>query len=693
MAAPRIRAEPRQPSAGEELVVRVVTGSAASLDLDDGTVLRLTADALTVEGSERDVLVVADGRPVSRARGASLRFDLQAAADLRALRQEASGRSPGWHAERLAAEQERDATTGLRHHYDVIPDPPPPGRPATVWVDSDVPLRGGSVSYTVDGSEPTTGTSDTAPLRPSGGRWAATIPGQPAGTRVRYRIEARMVDDAAAHPMADAASGFVYPAVHVPFVRPPRDLFSYVVGSPSPPDWARDAVIYHALVDRFADDSGGEVPGDGLTLLAFAGGTIRGLIRRLDHVAELGCTVLWVSPLHAGETHVCYDVRDHFAVEPRLGTLDDARALCAEAHRRGLRVLLDLQMSYLGARHPVAEAVGRHRDHPRAGWFLWATDPVRRFGWLGGNPSFAAVDHSDAEARAHLLDAARFWLELGFDGFRFDSAAAAPFDFWSEVGQIVRTERPEAFTVAEAPGPLAQCVRYHGRLDGFLDFELSAALRNLVATGDLAPSAFDRVVAERDGLPPGLLAPAFVESHDGDRFWFLAGGDERRLRLALLLLMALPGPPVLYYGTEVGLDQQAGGDCDLVARAPMPWSRLDDDRLAWVRRAVAARHRSRPLRRGGRRTLLVDDERSVYAFARSLDGEHVVATANLGLVRRVLTVPVGDLWPDGSRLAAFPEGPDLAVEGGTVTIDLDALDGVLLAPPPVRDPVKGRDGG
>ena len=597
-------------AAADELLVEVRAGESGETRLDDGTTLVLSPAELCVDGPDRDVLVIADGRHVQRFRGTHARVDLSAAADIARV---------GWTPDRdaLTREVERDETTGLRHRYDTTPIAPSEGDSVTVWLRSDETLHGGRLEWWNEDDS-----GEVALEQHADGRWFAEIPPQMAGALVRYRIT---VDSGAgSRDVSDAAPDFAWPRPGITFLRPPRTTFAYGVGVGEPQPWLRDAVVYHLLVDRFAAPDGGEVTGE-TGHLGFAGGSVAGAAKRLDHIADLGADVVLVSPITAGDMHVCYDVRDHMAVDSRLGTTADARAFCEAAHDRGIRVILDWEASYFGARHPFVESARKDPASPQRDWFLRDREG-RLLGWYGGNPTFIPVDHDNADARRHLIEAAAFWLDLGFDGFRLDSAHAASFGFWSEFALAVRKVAPDAATFVEATKPLPFCRTFAGRSDAFLDFELHGVLRGFAGKGTSSASELDSVISSRDALSD-ILPLSFIESHDCDRFTAEAGAE--RLLLALTLLLTLPQTPLLYYGTEVGLLQKGVGNVEAFARTPMPWGDSQDrDLFAKVRDLVQLRRRSRAVRSGDRRTLRVDDARRLYAYARTIEDEAVVVVAN-----------------------------------------------------------------
>ena len=186
---------------------------------------------------------------------------------------------------------------------------------------------------------------------------------------------------------------------------------------------------------------------------------------------------------------------------------------------------------------------------------------------------------------------------------------------------------------------------FTGRMDGALDFGLLEAMRGFFAFDALSPSEFDRLLRRHFAFfgeaEASLLLPSFLDNHDMNRFLYSVGGDVRRLKLAALCQFTLPGPPILYYGTEVGLSQERPADPLEEARLPMLWGDAQDrDLLAYFRALIALRRAGGEVWRGKRRTLLVDDARGVYAYA---CGHRVIVLNNSAQPVHVrLRVPSGE---------------------------------------------------
>lgn len=393
-----------------------------------------------------------------------------------------------------------------------------------------------------------------------------------------------------------------------------------------PPDWVRDAVIYQVIVDRFARVAGA-LPQPGSST-ALYGGTLDGVREHLDHVASLGVNTLWLTPVHKSATHHGYDVEDYFTVEPRYG--DDAAltALVDAAHARGMRVLLDFVPNHTGRRSSLFQDAIAHGGEAAELYRFWQWPHYyRRF---GDGVSMPELDTGNQRVREYLAGAARHWIrEYGIDGLRCDHVAGVDPVFWLELRHAVREEKPDALVLGEATGHFDWLARYAGRVDAIFDFDFAHMARQTFARGRTTLPEFASWLDAHDGAFPGLALATLLDNHDMNRFLWMSGGDKRRVKLGATLLMTLPGAPVIYYGTEVGLTQRHDAVIENAeARLPMPWGdEQDRELLAHFQHLGRLRAASPALRRGTRRTLRVSPDELVYE--RVLGKERLVVTLNV----------------------------------------------------------------
>ncbi|MEO3744405.1 alpha-amylase family protein [Plantactinospora sp. B5E13] len=308
--------------------------------------------------------------------------------------------------------------------------------------------------------------------------------------------------------------------------------------------WYAEAVVYCLDIDTYADSDG-----DGV-------GDINGLIGRLDYLARLGVTCLWLHPIHP-TTHRDdgYDATDFYAVDPRLGSLGDFAELLHQAGNRGIRVIIDLVVNHTSDQHPWFRSARSAPDSPYRDWYVWSEQepPDRRQGmvfpgeqdetWSYDRTGKAWFYHrfyrfqpdlnfANPAVRAEIKKIMSFWLQLGVAGFRIDAVpfiieltepgnpdSPKDFDFLTELRQHVQWRRADALLLAEANVPPAQLVEYFAdrggsanRLHMLFDFMLNGRLMLALARQD--PEPIIEALRDTPTLPPGAQWATFLRNHD-----------------------------------------------------------------------------------------------------------------------------------------------------------------------------------
>ncbi|OZG69688.1 alpha-amylase family glycosyl hydrolase [Bifidobacterium eulemuris] len=381
--------------------------------------------------------------------------------------------------------------------------------------------------------------------------------------------------------------------------------------------WLDDAVFYEIYPQSFQD-----CDGDGI-------GDFAGIVSRLDYIRELGCNAVWINPCFDSSFYDAgYDVRDYYRTAERYGTNEDLKRLFDEAHRRGIRVLLDLVPGHTAIDSPWFQESCRDERNAWTDRYIWAPmnqapDLNSRYdsikGFLGGiseRPDRAAVncfstqvclnygfgtvtedwqfaaDSPEAEAgRLLIQDIMAFWLGLGCDGFRVDMAASLVKEdpdhrwtslLWRKVRTFLDERFPDAVLVSEWGNP-AEALNAGFDMDFLLHFGPSHYLDLFRenpwfrAGGDGDVSAFvSTYQAMADGVQGRGLICIPSGNHDMIRMRDTLTPDE--MKLAFAFLMTMPGCPFVYYGDEIGmryvhgLKSKEGGYERTGSRTPMQWS-------------------------------------------------------------------------------------------------------------------------
>jgi len=451
--------------------------------------------------------------------------------------------------------------------------------------------------------------------------------------------------------------------------------------------WWQRAVLYQVYVRSFADSDE-----DGV-------GDLRGIADRLDYLEWLGADAVWLSPVTVSpDKDWGYDVADYIGVQPAFGGLPALDELVAQAGRRDIRVIVDIVPNHTSDRHPWFEESRVSRDSPRRDWYVWAdpkpdgSPPNNWRGAFGGGRAWTLDERTgqyylhnflpeqpdlnwwNDDVRAAFDDILRFWLDRGIAGFRIDVAhgivkdrelrdnpdpAISTYNANREdVHDVLRRWRrvvdeyaPERVLLGETwVMELDRLARFYGSGDD----ELHLAFNFPFTFSDLDAGRLRGIVEATEAALPERAWPVWMLSnHDIVRFpTRMAGGDERKARAALFLLMTLRGTPVLYYGDELGMpqadvpaEQQRDMDGRDGARTPLPWNggwsdpwlpvaadvppvavqRDDDGSFLNFARSLIAQRRTNPDLVDGAYESLPSPE-GVWAFRR---GERTTVAVNL----------------------------------------------------------------
>ncbi len=520
-------------------------------------------------------------------------------------------------------------------------------------------------------------------------------------------------------------------------------------GMPAPdvPGWVRDAVFYQVFPDRFA--SSARVPRAGPlepwdappTGHGFKGGDLLGIAERLDELADLGVTALYLTPIFTSASNHRYHTFDYLAVDPLLGGTPALRELVDGVHGRGMRIVLDGVFNHTGRGFwPFHHIVENGLDSPYVDWFhvdrerLAAGDglqpyPERATPWteaaanadehrlglhsisrLGYRawwdlPALPKLNTDHPAVREYLWSVGEHWLRFGIDGWRLDVPAEIDDEsFWQEFRRRCRAVNPEAYLVGEIWQVAPEWVR-GDRFDALMNYPLLEAILSLVGGPSLdqalvarhhelgrnvhpsdGPGFADRLRIVLDAYHPatGAAQLNLLSSHDMPRFRSLVSGDLAAVRLATLLQMSLPGAPCIYYGDEIGME--GGHDPDCRRAFPVGAEGRDDVHRATVRALVRARHAHPALRSDAVAVAGAAGSAVVLARGGATDptaaGEMLLVAVNAGAAAQEVTVDLPELAGRAIVGLDLPglagPGPSTVDAAGRLRLVLPARSGGIL---------------
>jgi alpha-amylase len=363
-----------------------------------------------------------------------------------------------------------------------------------------------------------------------------------------------------------------------------------------------EGVFYEIFVRSFADSNE-----DGI-------GDLQGIIQKLDYLNDgnpqttndLGVTGIWMMPIFKSPTYHGYDAIDYYDINPQYGTINDLKELVQEAHKRGIKIILDLAANHTSNMHPWFIASAKDDKSKYHDWYVWAEengyDPKKQGPF--GLPAFYGRDskhymgifwqgmpdlnYDNQEVRDEMVNVGKFWMKIGIDGFRLDAAKhlyenlpedrgkeeiyAKNVSWWQEFRQGLETINPNPYIVGEIwDTPAVIAPHLNQALDAGFNFELQKQILSISKSEIASPlgSGLNKVYELYYRSSYGQASDAtFISNHDMDRAFSQLTEDVNQAKTAASLHLTLPGTPFIYYGDEIGMN---GRKPDEYIREPFIW--------------------------------------------------------------------------------------------------------------------------
>nr|WP_297274110.1 glycoside hydrolase family 13 protein [uncultured Agathobaculum sp.] len=472
------------------------------------------------------------------------------------------------------------------------------------------------------------------------------------------------------------------------------DKYQLTVYDPAyqPPRWFGRGITYNIFPDRFCRDKMPVQPeGEGIAPRVlhenwddipvyrpnengeilnndFFGGTLRGVISKLDYLESLHVTTIYFNPMFQAYSNHRYDTGDYKRIDPLLGNEEDFRTLCTEAAARGMRVVLDGVFNHTGYDSRYFNARGRYnslgahqsKDSPYYRWYDFQEWPDKYGSWWGiyTLPQVREMDESYLD---YIIDnedsVVRRWLRLGASGWRLDVADELPDAFIRRLNAAAKREKPDALVIGEVWEDASNKIAYSerrkyfqgGELDSVMNYPLRDAILAFLG-GGTAEHFAETMECIRENYPRDVFYNLMnvIGTHDTARALTLLGVSEeewrmdrdgraqyelpperlatalRKLRLAAVIQFTMPGSPTIYYGDEAGRQ----GFEDPFNRRTYPWGQEDRELLAFYRRLCTLRADSQTLADGELR--FVRCHGALLQYERVSDTSRLMVVVNRG---------------------------------------------------------------
>lgn len=501
------------------------------------------------------------------------------------------------------------------------------------------------------------------------------------------------------------------------------------------PDWFKNAVAYQIFPDRFyngnedgsflgersdiikrnwgeqpfykAEQFGGEYKSND-----FFGGNLKGIIKKLPYLEDLGITVIYLNPIFKAASNHKYDTGNYEEIDPMFGDENDFRELCKQAKKRGIRIILDGVFNHTGDDSKYFNKYGNYdsvgafqsKESPYYSWFRFMDFPNVYESWWGMT-TLPQVDESSEELRKYLLSGensiVKKWIRLGASGWRLDVVDELPDFFVEELRTAVKSVNPEAVIIGEVWEDASNKIAYGERrkyffgdeLDSVMNYPLRDALINAALCRIDSAELDNRIMSLKENYP----RPAFysllniISSHDVERIVTLMGGvptrhevdreaqsgfkldgyalslARKRTKLIMGMVMTLPGVPCIFYGDELGVQ----GYGDPFCRMPFPWDKTEEidpgaEMRNWVKSLIALRKSSQSFSVGELENVYKIGY--TYAYIRKSEDDKYVILVSFDSVAR-------DIRLDAARYGITSMESVLSSEGEE--LKLSSADGIF----------------
>ncbi len=369
------------------------------------------------------------------------------------------------------------------------------------------------------------------------------------------------------------------------------------------PDWSRDAIVYEIYPRKF-----------------HPAGNLRGIIEKLPYLKSLGINCIWLMPIWESPTEHGYGPTDFFSVKSEYGTMNDFRELLAKAHASGIRVILDFIANHTSDQHPYFLSAYQNRFSAFRDWYRWkdaAENSLYSYEFHNDWDTLPNLNYENPNVRRYVLDAAKFWANLGVDGFRCDVAWGVPHDFWKRFRRELKQINPDILLIDEV---LPRSPAYHkDEFDMSYDTDFYGNVLDVLNGKKPLTAIHFGLEKTKKNYPEQAQDFRYLENHDMERFIKVFGVG--KTKLAATLLLTVPGTPLIYYGQELGLQEKT---------PRMAWEEVGNELFKFYQKLILLRRQYSCLRRGEMAKIPTENENEVYAYVRYDRDDKFLVVLNFG---------------------------------------------------------------
>lgn len=352
--------------------------------------------------------------------------------------------------------------------------------------------------------------------------------------------------------------------------------------------------FYEIFVRAFNDSDG-----DGI-------GDLKGVVEKLDYLEDLGVKGIWLMPITKSPSYHGYDTEDYYSIDEDYGTVNDLKELIKEANKRDIKVVMDLVLNHTSIEHPWFKEAREDENSKYRDYYIWSDEmnKISESSAMGTKPwtkngskdelyysifwsGMPDLNMDNQEVVKEIKDIAKYYLDMGIDGFRLDAAKwvftekEKNLDFWADFNSYVKSINKDVILVGEVWDNPYSIYDYAKSLDSFFEFSLGTSIVEKLFSGSIAsiPDIYNDCEELYKGENEDFIISTFLSNHDQNRVMSKLK-DEVSVKMAAAIYLTLPGTPYIYYGEEIGM---TGVKPDERIREPFIWSGTDFSKnTSWI---------------------------------------------------------------------------------------------------------------
>lgn len=417
--------------------------------------------------------------------------------------------------------------------------------------------------------------------------------------------------------------------------------------------WAQEGIVYQIMPERFCN---GDLTNDPpqvnkwterVTFHSFFGGDLRGIIKKLDYLVELGITMIYMTPIFLSSSNHKYNVEDYYKIDPMFGTKEEFKELVDSAHKRGIRIILDGVFNHSSDDFfAFADIKKKGMESKYIDWYYLEELPVDmekvNYITFGNHIScMPKLRMSNPEVEQYFIEVGKFWIqEYQIDGWRLDVCDEVDHSFWKSFYKAIKRLDKDKLIIGEIMHGNPAFARGDEN-DGTMNYPFREAVKDFFYDGVVDAEGFmDALSTRRHSCMKSMNKQMFnlLDSHDTQRFLIDAKQDVRKLILASVFQFTYVGIPYIYYGDEVGMT----GKGDPYCRKPMEWDgdKQNKQLLEHFQKLCHLRKKYKVLVDGDFQTLLKKE--GFFAFKRVTEKEEMLVLINNNSTKGFsMKVPLG----------------------------------------------------